>query len=299
MLEALDNISNIIVNFIDSNFTVEGNQIAIKVVMLLIIILAAVFWYLFSTSQIIAETQKKLKNSVNDLAESMLEQKNKKLNYEYIEKNLIRNGITFKFKWMTPIRYISINFGIALFLGLVLLSFNPIAGLVGLIAGYFLFDIYIWYSNSSDNQDMLLDIKTVFTTLKLQTKAGMYITSALTEAFTVVKNPRLKIAILELSGDIVNNNSLTESLDIFNSKFNNSYIDSLTVIIKQSNESGKASQSFKDIEVQLDEIQSAIVMEEKRSIEMQVMIANMLIYGGIIASILYGTLISILDSGVF
>lgn len=268
---------------------------------LLFAFVALIFLLIFKLgSDFDAESKKGgiLQNAINSLTVSSKETQIKKLNYAYIETLLLRNGIKYKFKKIDPIKYIAINILISLFMGWFLSFISKPLAVVGVVLGYFAFDFYIKYSNSSDNSDMMNDIKIVFTTLKMQTKAGKYITSALTEAFAVVKNKRLKDAILELNGDIINDRSINTAVDKFNAKFNNSYIDSLSVIIKQSNESGQAARSFKDIEIQLDEIQSAMVIEEKKKIATQVLIVQIMIYGAIIGSILYGTALSILDSGI-
>lgn len=290
---------NSIIQFIEQNFTVEGVQLAIGIVKTLVVMIIFYFGYSFFNNQELMDSyNKRFAQSIDSISDSMKTQKRKRLNYNYIEKSLLKNGIKYKFKEINPLRYILINVGISLFVGWFLSFINVWAALIGMIAGFYLFDLYIWYSNSSDNKEMMSDIKVVFTTLKLQTKAGLFITTALTEAFTIVKNPRLKQAILELNGDIVNDKSLSLALDKFNSKFNNSYIDSLVVVIKQSSESGKAADSFKDIEMQLEDIQSSINLEEKKKMENQVLVVNMLIYGAIIATILYGTILSVLSTGL-
>lgn len=289
-----------IVQFIELNFTLEGVIIAIKILMAIIVILAFAFIVAFTRNQYLIEKyNEKFNQSMTDIEKSMQTQKWKSLNYEYIKERLRKNGINFKFKNIDPLKYILINVCLSVFIGWFCSLINLWLAIPGLFIGYKLFDWYITYSNSSDNKDMMMDIKSVFTTLKMQTQAGMYITSALTEAFTIVKNPRLKSAILELSGDIINNKSISTALDTFNGKFNNTYIDSLAVIIKQSSESGKASSSFKDIEVQLDEIQSAIVLEEKKRIQMNSLVVQFMIYGAIIFSILYSLVLSIANSGLF
>lgn len=289
-----------IVQFIELNFTLEGVIIAIKILMAIIVILAFAFIVAFTRNQYLIEKyNEKFNQSMTDIEKSMQTQKWKSLNYEYIKERLRKNGINFKFKNIDPLKYILINVCLSVFIGWFCSLINLWLAIPGLFIGYKLFDWYITYSNSSDNKDMMMDIKSVFTTLKMQTQAGMYITSALTEAFTIVKNPRLKSAILELSGDIINNKSISTALDTFNGKFNNTYIDSLAVIIKQSSESGKASSSFKDIEVQLDEIQSAIVLEEKKRMQMNSLVVQFMIYGAIIFSILYSLVLSIANSGLF
>lgn len=289
-----------IVQFIELNFTTEGVVIAIKILMGIIVLLAFAFVVSFIKNQYLIEKfNENFSQSLTDIEKSMHTQKWKSLNYEYIKERLRKNGITFKFKWIDPLKYILINVILSVLVAWFLSMINIWLAIPGLFIGYKLFDFYINYSNKSDNSDMMMDIKSVFTTLKMQTQAGMYITSALTEAFTIVKNPRLKQAILELSADIINNKSISDALDTFNGKFNNTYIDSLAVIIKQSSESGKASSSFKDIEVQLDEIQSAMVLEEKKRIQTNSLIVQFMIYGGIIFSILYSLVLSIASSGLF
>lgn len=288
-----------LIQFIEQNFTSEGVSLAIIIVRILVLVLAFSLFYLFLRNQeLLKSYNDRFNQSLDDISSSMKGQKLKRLNYSYIEKMLLSNGIKFKFKKINPLKYILINISISLAIAWFISFIDIWAALVGMIVGYYLFDLYIWYSNSSDNKEMMSDIKIVFTTLKLQTKAGLFITTALTEAFTLVKNPRLKQAILELSGDIINDKSINTSLERFNSKFNNNYIDSLVVVIKQSTESGKAAQSFKDIEMQLDEIQSSINLEEKRKIELQVLFVNIILYGAIIATIMYGTILSVLGTGL-
>ena len=289
-----------IVQFIELNFTLEGVILTTRILMGIIVLLAFAFVVSFIRNQYLIEKfNDNFNKSLSDIERSMQVQKWKSLNYEYIKERLLKNGITFKFKWIDPLKYILINVGLSVLVAWFCSMINILLAIPGLIIGYKLFDLYINYSNKSDNSDMMMDIKAVFTTLKMQTKAGMYITSALTEAFTIVKNPRLKQAILELSGDIINNKSISDALDTFNRKFNNNYVDSLAVIIKQSSESGKASSSFKDIEVQLDEIQSAMVLEEKKRIQSRSLMVQFMIYGGIIFSILYSLVLSIASSGLF
>lgn len=295
MEKLINNLSKFILDL------VGYNTINILAKLMLVVIVILVFLLVFRLGKGFDSESRVngiLQNAMNAIALSSQETKIKKLNYSYIETLLLRNGIKYKFKWLDPVKYILINIALSLFTGWFLSAIELGLAIPGMILGYFAFDLYIKYSNSSDNSEMMNDIKIVFTTLKLQTKAGRYITSALTEAFAVVKNKRLKDAILELNGDIINDRSISNAVDKFNAKFNNSYIDSLSVIIKQSSESGQAAQSFKDIEIQLDEIQSAMVIEEKKKISTQVLIVQLMIYGAIIGSILYGTILSIFDSGI-
>jgi len=286
--------------FIKTNFTSEGVQIARIVFGVLVIGLSFAFFYLVGTEKALSEKFSQFRSSFISGIEDYMKNKKRvnKLNYDYIEKRLISHGMKAKFKNIGPLEYLAINLLLTITVGLYMTIINPLLFIPGAIVGWKLFDWYIDYSNKSDNDDMLEDIRIAIVTLKMQTRAGLYITNTLAETLTVVKNKRLKAAIIQLSGDIYNNETIDSAVDNFNAKFSNMYIDALSVIIKQNTESGKASQSLKDIETTLDTIQEAIIERQKKKIEMEITIAKLMIYGGVLAIIFYGLVLSIYQSGI-
>lgn len=115
-------------------------------------------------------------------------------------------------------------------------------GMVGsflALAGFFIPDIYAKVSNNSDNEKILLDIRGIFDTIRIKTEGGMFLTSAIMECYKNTRNRRLKQALFEMNAQIIAKNDIRETVDVFNSKFKNKYIDTLCVILKQSLEAGK------------------------------------------------------------
>ena len=287
-------------NLIRDNFTSEGVLKARIVAVAIIAILTFTLFFIVGKGKEFVDKVRKIKDSsITGMEEYMKSNKKvSKLNFEGVDKMLTSKGMKFKFKHMGPMEYLAINVILAIVCAMFGYLMHPLAAIPGLFIGWNLFDLYIIYSNNSDNQDMMEDIRIAIVTLKMQTRAGLYITNTLAETLTVVKNKRLKEAIIQLSGDIYNSETIDKAVDIFNSKFENMYIDALAVIIKQNTESGKASQSLKDIETSLDTLQAAIIERQKKSMDTQVTIIKLMIYFGVIATIFYGLILSMLDSDI-
>lgn len=194
---------------------------------------------------------------------------------------------------MTPLMYIMLRVSLALFLMILGLQFNLFAGLALLPIGYFGLDFIINMSDKADNDKMLADIEDVYDTLRIQTKAGVYITSVLTDCYLVVKNKRLKSAFLKLTSDIAAKNDIDTALDDFRGKFRNEYIDTLVIIIKQSMQTGQAAKMFDDIREQIADIDAAMLINEKNSINSKIIFVQMIVYVAIIVVAVYITFISI------
>lgn len=216
------------------------------------------------------------------LYKTLKKSKFKAFDYEYLDGFLKENGVYTMFKKLDPLLYIGIKAGVSIFLLIVLVSVSPIAGVVGMILGFIVPDYIFKESNNSDNKKMMDDIKNIYDTLRIQTKAGVYITSVLTDCYLVVQNKRLKKALLELTSDIIAKNDINEALDDFASKFTNEYITTLATIIKQSLQTGQASKLFEDIKEQINDIEAALILREKERINSQVVAVQALIYVSII-----------------
>jgi Flp pilus assembly protein TadB len=164
------------------------------------------------------------------------------------------------------------------------------------ILGYLLPDILVKVSNSVDNDEMLADIKRVYDTLRIQTKAGVFLTVSLTECYLVVKSPRLKKALLELNNYIVTKNDVDIAIEEFNSKFENPYIDTFCVVIKQSIESGKTVQILEDLSAQIKDIQEAINIKLAERIKTKLEVLQLFIYIGVTSIIVFGIFKELLSS---
>lgn len=228
------------------------------------------------------------------LLDSMKSSTLKSFNYDEVEQYINSSGLAYMTDYkMTPLMYIVLRAALALFIMILGLQFNLFAGLALLLVGYFGLDFIINMSDKADNEKMLGDIEDVYDTLRIQTKAGVYITSVLTDCYLVVKNKRLKSAFLKLTSDIAAKNDIDTALDDFRGKFRNEYIDTLVIIIKQSMQTGQAAKMFDDIRTQIADIDAAMIVNEKNSINSKIIFVQMIVYVAIIVVAVYITFISI------
>lgn len=204
------------------------------------------------------------------------------LNADEITRRLNSYGANYMFKGkMTPVTYIFTKFGTALVVFmLVTLISNLLIGLAAGIFGFFVFDILLKISNTIDNQKMMNDIKMFCSVLNVQSLSGTSIASALAEGYSVVKHPRLKDALTELSSKIFAHQNFNTSVDEFNAQFDNKYINSCCTILKQSQDSGKSANLLKSLSAQIVDIQTAIHIKESSNAEIKNALFNILIFGG-------------------
>lgn len=130
-----------------------------------------------------------------------------------------------------------------------------------------LLDVYASISNAKDNEKITADLQTIYDALAVQIRGGVYIINALYEDYALVsdKNPRLKAALMQLSGEMLLTSDAKQVINNFQSKFSNNYIDSLCVAIIQSLDSGEAVDLLGDISEQLKSFQKMLYKERNRN----------------------------------
>lgn len=268
--------------------TYDWLVIASKLIMLFIIFAVAYLVDYMVKNEIIQKQYSKMQGRGKQfLTENMKRAKGKSFNYEYMDAFINKYGVNFMIKGITPVGYVALKLVASVFVMIVTMHENVVLGLAFGPACYYILDFIFIESNKSDNKLMLEDIKNVYDTLRIQIKAGVYITSVLTDCYLVVKNKRLKKAFLELTSDIAAKNDLEESLDRFTYKFDNQYIDNLATVIKQSMTTGQAGKMFDDIKGQINDIENAMVEAEKQRINAQILIVQALMYVAILVSTVY------------
>lgn len=290
-------MSNIVKQIQDFIYSLNSSYVGIAATIFLIItiVLSTIFISEFLRSEQLKKFGSKTYIAAREsLLKSMRTSKIKYFNYDEVEQYINSSGLAFMTDYkMTPLMYVLLRTGLAIFLMIIGLQFSLFAGLVLLPIGYFGLDFIINVSDKSDNDKMLSDIEDVYDTLRIQTKAGVYITSVLTDCYLVVKNKRLKSAFLKLTSDIAAKNDIDIALDDFRAKFRNEYIDTLVIIIKQSMKTGQAAKMFDDIREQIADIDAAMIINEKNSINGKIILVQMLVYTVIIVVSVYITFISI------
>lgn len=237
--------------------------------------------------------------TINRIEKTLKSSKVNHFSYEEIEKYLRKNGVEniFENKKITPQMFILVR----IFMGILFMMVGIkeelwIAAVLLGIVGFYSPNMMIKISNDSDNDKILVDLKNIYDTLRIQTKAGVYLTYALAECYLVARNSRLKKALLELNDQIIGRNDIENALDEFNEKFNSHYIDTFCIVLKQSLESGKSVQILDDLSAQISDIQQTISLKEEESMKFKIEIIQLFIFVGVLAIVLYGISIELVTS---
>lgn len=239
-----------------------------------------------------------------DVVEDTLKrQKNGLLNYNKIQTMLEQKGAAYLFgERATPLNYLLVCCVCAILGFAAVLSrgdWSPlhllISTVVGVAAAY-LPSLTLTLSDKSDNDELLEDLKSLYNTLRIEAHAGVYLTQALSECYLVVKNKRLKAALLDLTNDILAKSDVEAAVERFGGKFDNRYIDMFVVTIKQSLESGRSVQILEDVSTELQNVQKAIDTKMKERLDRKVEFLKLLAYVGIMAILLYTLVMSVANS---
>lgn len=199
----------------------------------------------------------------------------------FLEENGICHMTGIRLSWWMYV-------GIKIFMGIFLCLFGK--WMLNMEAGYLpvLFlvvfagcDGLVRMSNENDNSDMLPDIKVLFDCLRIQVKAGVYVTDALNEIILLMKNKRLRDALKSLTDSIVLTGNLDDSLKEFNGKFCNRHIDTLVIILRQALVSGQSSESLDHAFQQMTDIEQAFNLKLENALERKVMIIQVMVLFGI------------------
>lgn len=274
----------------------------LKIIFLIFIpVFTLYFVYKIDWTVVTKSANEKLRSQVLGMLENedALDEKKGYFDLERIDKYLRTRGGYYMFTWLDPFTFLMIKAGVALLGFLVVFSFIPsnlflalIGGLVGAVIGFFAFDWLLDIANESDNDEMLTDVKSIFDTLRTQTKAGVFLSNSLTECYMIVSNARLKSALLDMTNKIVIKNDIEDAVKDFNREFDSPYIDTLCVTILQSMESGKSVQILEDLSKQISDMQSAINIKEQEKLDAKIQVLEMLVFIGLIGAVLYVLVLS-------
>lgn len=295
MNEILDNAKTFILGL-------DPGKVHIAAFVLCLISTALMTWYfsILLKEQILERVGTKFLSVINSTVERNLRvTKWKYFNYDELRMYISKSGLGYMTKdKMTPVTYMGCRLLAGLLFMLVGGQGNWLLGLLLLPVGFVAVDLIINASDKSDNAKMLDDIKQIFDTLRIQTKAGVYITSVLMDCYLVVKHGRLKKAFLTLTSDLAAKNDPDESLEAFRNKFNNEYLDALVVIVKQSLVTGQSAKMFDDIKTQIIDIDRASIIAEEARIKAQIVFVQLLLYVAIIVVAIYIAVLGVQQIGL-
>lgn len=142
--------------------------------------------------------------------------------------------------------------------------------------------------DKKDNEAMQDDIVSIYTILKLNAKAGVFISDSLVECQRSVTNGRLKAGLTELNNNILSRKlTLEDSVELFNARFNNEQIDNLAVILRQSLRTGQIAEMLDDVSKQIEDINKLRTEQEKMKMQRQTKMMNIIFFIGLSILILY------------
>ena len=208
--------------------------------------------------------------------------------YEKTEKWLVRNGARYHLGTkIGPMSFLLVRILLSAVSFGVLVMITPAYGFLAAVAFYYLPYALVLYMNRSDNLRMLPDLKLMYHSLEIQTRAGVFVSDAMAELYGSVREARLKQALLDLAGDLVMRSDLQEALMRLQEKFDNRYVDSLCIILVQAMESGQSVDLLSDLSEQIKDMEAAVLSQKKEALDRSVTFYQLGILVAVMGLILY------------
>lgn len=171
-------------------------------------------------------------------------------------------------------------------------KYHWMASMLGFTAGTFIPMVILWMSNERDNIIILRDLKWLYETITVQLQAGLHIQQALQESEGLMRNKRLRLALHNLTEQLITEGDMNAALNNFENSFNNRYINSFCLILRQMQDSGYAVKLLEDIRLQIEEMERVQLGKKKEALEMQLQLFQMLLFIGILVLVMYGCIMA-------
>lgn len=252
-----------------------------------VVVFTASFYLLIDRKKTISRNKGKKgsKDLKYDKVNNILKTRNKGyFSYDRIYSYLKAKGNPLK---LSPGGYI-ITKGLCSFIVFILSLDTEIFSILFAILGFFIIDLLIYIDDKNEMKKIRIQLADVYDFLNIQTSAGVFIGSALTEAYLIVGNKRLKRSMAELCAEINLTRDISTALDKFGENFKSVEIDAFILTIKQSLRTGKIQQALDDLSNSQKEINLITIQEQTDKIKVTKDIIQVLMYIGILAIIFFG-----------
>lgn len=217
-------------------------------------------------------------------------------NYEKTNQFLSSHGAAYHYgEKMTPLKFIFTKIAVAIICFAIGAYWHIFASVVLMVLGYNLPSLVLIYEDKQDNKRMLPQIQGLYHILQEQIRAGVYVTDALSECYRGIESGRLKKGLEYLSGELLLQKPFVESMEKFQSKFNNPALESLCIILIQAQESGQSMELLADMSSQIRDMQATLLIQKKEKLIRVETLCLMGIFAAVLAVILYaciGTMMS-------
>ena len=262
-------------------------------------ILCAVFGVLLYVIQknYLSQADLVLQKAKEKTIKSLTSAKSGRNRFQSINDMIYATGLHYKSKGrITPFEYQFLCAVIGIVFFFIGWKLHIIIAVPAMVFGFFVLGILLKKNNELDNEQMLNDIETIYNSLKLHTRSGVYIVNAIYECHLIVKSPRLTKALQELSTEILGRQDVEAAVNNFKAKFRNHYIDILAIAIKQSMATGDIVRIFDDMSKQIDGINDAMLLKEEKKKESAILLVESLVFIGIMAIIMYMVMLTLGDA---
>lgn len=226
--------------------------------------------------------------------------------YKGKEKFLRKSGATFWLPWLTEEKYFLLRIATAVLCGgcglgicrlfQLSLPIGLMLALAGVLLGYFVPMLVFLISDKRDNEQMMPDVRKLYEYIKIQVKAGMYLTNTLSACYLAISNRRLKQGLLELNSRLIATNSVSMAIGDFSEKFTNEYISYFCLIVSQSEQSGRMTQMLDDMTRQMEDMERYLMTQKKGRMERKVLFLTLFVFIGILLIAAYQLAASLLAS---
>lgn len=200
---------------------------------------------------------------------------------------LKKNGVNYMFPAVGAVEFYILKLIFAATSVIIICILQMIILLPIVCLAFFIPDILIKFSNSSDNDAMLSDIESIYDIMRIQARAGVFVQDSLLDCYISSKNKRLKAALLELCNQISTSSTMEEAVSEFEVKFNNNHIDILCIILRQAQTSGKTVQILSDMSEQIRQVRHSLAMKEEGRLERRIEVLELMIFIGVLAIGIY------------
>lgn len=239
------------------------------------------------------------KGRINAINNKLMSSGNSISKYEEINLYLKRNGYKYYYNNMEPSKYVTVKIYVSILMAIFgIIAYGIVGAIVGCVVGYNIINLYTSYLNRKDNKAITDDIRIILAAMRVQGSANIYITDIIKECYYEIKNKRLKKAILEFNGDLRAKKDVGEAVDSLGEKFNNKYIESLCVVIKQQFKSGKSTNMLEYINKQMLALQREMIEKDKRVVEQDQIVSSFLIFV-LIAAFIFVNVSQVLNTNLF
>ena len=265
--------------------------IAVKIIETIILLTVCIFGYILAYQGIAKVSSDEVTDKVYKKMETTI---SKRKDIGKLQKKINAKGIPYYLgkKDISPTEYLCIRLvGALIIIGIsILLNFDGLVSILMGVLGYIGIDFLMEQLNKRDNENMTNDIYQLFSNLRIQLDAGVYLINALMNCHYGIKNKRLRKAIDELITEMSSSNITSiEAIEHFENKFsNNGNIRNLAVLFKNYINYGVSESYLKDIMNEINDISASEALKAEHDLDNKTGILNVCFCCVLMAIVVFG-----------